>query len=133
MQFLSYWLWPNPAGWHYEDGRVTALLVFSIVMIVLSFVVSRWRQSNKNPVTRSLSKGWPYAFFWFGFIALILTISRVETIQFLSMRLLWAVWFAFVVLYVFLQFIQFRRRHYTVVKQAHIVDEREKYLPKPKR
>lgn len=133
MQFLSYWFWPNPAGWHYTDTRVMTLLVVAVVMIVLSFVIGRLRSGSKNPITRTLSKSWPLASFWFGFVALILTVSRVETIQFLSMRILWALWLVFLLLYVLLQFIQFQRRHYTVVKQAHVVDERDKYLPTRKR
>ncbi len=133
MQFLSYWFWPNPAGWHYLDTRVTSLIIVSLVLVALSFVIGQLRVRSKNPVTRTLTKGWPLASFWFGFVALVLTISRVETIQFLSMRVLWFLWFLCLALYVLVQCIQFSRRHYTVVKQAHIVDEREKYLPKAKR
>ncbi len=130
--FLSYWFWPNPAGWHYHDARVETLLIVSATLVVLSFVISRWRARNANPITRNLSKSWSSASFWFGFVALILTVSRVETIQFLSMRILWALWFLFLALFVLLQIVQFQRRHYTVVKRAHVADERDRYLPKKK-
>ena len=109
-----------------------ALLALSIVLIVLSFVIGRVRHRIGNPITRSLMSGWPTAALWFGIVALFLTVSRVETIQFLSMRLLWAFWLLFLVLYVALQFLQFRRRHYTVVQKSHVIDERERYLPKRK-
>ncbi len=133
MQFLRYWLWPNPAGWHYQDSRVLLLLCVSIGLILLSFAIRFWRTRLPGSVTRTLTSGWSLASLWFGIVALVLTVSRVETIQFLSMRLLWAVWILFLALYVLLQVVQFKRRHYTVVKQAHIIDEREKYLPKRKR
>ncbi len=129
-QFFSYWLWPNPAGWHYEDSRVMALLALSIGLIVLCFVIGRVRHRMKNPITRSLTAGWPTASLWFGIVALVLTVSRVETIQFLSMRLIWAFWLLSLGLYIFFQMLQFRRRHYTVIQQSQVIDEREKYLPK---
>jgi hypothetical protein len=48
------------------------------------------------------------------------------------MRLLWAFWFLAFLLYVVLQFLSFRRRHYTVMERTTVIDEREKYLPKRK-
>lgn len=132
QKFFSYWLWPNPAGWHYEDHRVIVLLTLSIGLILASFVLRHLRHRSSNSVTRSIMSGWPTASVWFGIVALVLTVSRVETIQFLSMRFLWAFWLLFIVLYVFIQFLQFRRRHYTVIQQSHVIDEREKYLPKRK-
>lgn len=86
----------------------------------------------KNPITRNLSSSWSSALFWFGFVAAFLIVSRVETIQFLSMRLLWLFWGLFAALYVFFQILNFRRRHYTVLERAQVIDEREKYLPKSK-
>lgn len=133
MLFFSYWLWPNPAGWSYQDTRVEVLLLLSFVLIASSFFIGRWRTKQKNPITRNLSSGWSTAALWFGLVSLVLTISRVEMIQFMSMRLLWALWFLVLVLYMFLQFVQFRRRHYTVLERTQVVDERDKYLPRKKR
>ena len=130
--FFTYWLWPNPAGWHYQDQRVVVLLVISIVLILLSFLFRRLRAYCSGSVTRQLMSSWPSASLWFGGIALLLTVSRVETIQFLSMRVLWALWVLFLGLYCMLQIVQFRRRHYTIIKQTSVFDEREKYLPKRK-
>ena len=131
--FFVYWFWPNPAGWYYQDGRVLVLLGISIGLLLLSFVLRVLRPRLTNAVTRSLMSGWPSVIFWFGIVALLLTVSRVETIQFLSMRVLWALWIFLLACYFILQIVQFRRRHYTVVRQAHSIDEREKYLPRKKR
>ncbi len=133
QQFFSYWLWPNPAGWHYGDTRVLTFIIIAVLLVIASFVIGRIRSSRTNPITRSLMTSWPSASFWFGVSALVLIVSRVETIQFLSMRLLWIVWVLFLFLFVLFQFLQFRRRHYTVVGRTQIIDEREKYLPRKKR
>ena len=130
--FFTYWLWPNPAGWHYQDSRVLVLLAVSVGLILFSFILRTLRSRLSNSVTRQLVSGWPSASFWFGIVALVLTVSRVETIQFLSMRVLWALWAFFLVCYVLVQVVQFRRRHYTIVRQMHVVDERDKYLPRRK-
>ncbi len=133
QQFFSYWLWPNPAGWHYQDQRVMVVLGVCIALIVLSFAIRVWRSKLENSMTRSLSSGWSVASFWFGLIGLFLAISRVETIQFLSMRILWGLWMLAGLAYIWFQFLQFRRRHYVVLKRAQVVDERDKYLPRKKK
>ncbi len=132
MPFLSYWFWPNPAGWHYQDRTVMILLGFSLFCIISSFFISYFRSKFQNQVTRHLTASWASAFFWFGITALVLIVSRVETIQFLSMRAAWVLWFSVLVLYVVFQFFQFRRRHYTVLERTHVIDERDKYLPRKK-
>lgn len=132
MNFLSYWLWPNPAGWHYSDPKVMGILAFCAALIILSFIVRYWRRRIKNPMTKTLSKSWSIALFWFGLSGAFLTVSRVETIQFLSMRAVFAFWVLLVVLYCILQIVLFRRRHYTVLERAQVIDERDKYLPRKK-
>lgn len=131
--FFSYWFWPNPAGWHYADSRVQMLLGICLLLVVLSFVIRVWRNAVRNPVTRTLSKSWSRAAFWIGVVGLIFAVSRVETIQFLSMRILWLLLGLFAVLYALLQLLRFRARHYSFLDRVRIVDEREKYLPKRKR
>lgn len=130
--FLSYWFWPNPAAWTYADTRVQGLLVMCLVFVVLSFALSFWRRSLSNHITKNLSKSWPSAILWFGIVGAVFVISRVEMIQFLSMRVMWALWFLLLLLYVGFQIVQFRRRHYTVMQRTQIVDERDKYLPRRK-
>lgn len=133
-QFFSYWLWPNPADWSYGEQNVTILLVVTIGMVALSFAVRIWRKSIKNPMTRTLSRSWSAALLWFGLTGAFMVVSRVEQIQFLSMRALWAVWALILVLYAFFQFLQFQRRHYTVMRgQPGNQDARAKYLPRKKR
>lgn len=132
MNIVSYWLWPNPAGWHYNDPKVMAILGACLALVILSFAVGFWRKTLKNPVTKNLSATWGSALFWFGLTAAFFVVCRVETIQFLSMRALWLVWAFFAALYVLFQILNFRRRHYTVLERTKVVDERDKYLPKRK-
>jgi hypothetical protein len=129
MPFFSYWFWPNPGGWYYTDHRVQALFAVCAALIVVFFIITFWRRSLKNPITKRLSRSWANTALWFGIVGIVLTASRVEMIQFLAMRAVWVVWVIALVLYVFFQFIQFRRKHYTVMDRVRVVDEREKYLP----
>ncbi len=130
MKLLSYLFWPNPAEWRYADVRVQILLGACVFLIILSLAIRYWRRTLKNPMTKSLTKSWSFAAFWFGIVGVVLITSRVEMIQFLAMRAVLFLWILCIVLYVFLQFIFFRRRHYTVMQRTQIVDERDKYLPK---
>ncbi len=132
-QFFSQWFWPNPGGWHYADTKVQIVLAACVLLIALSFVLKYYRSRVKNPVTRKLSASWSGAAMTFGVIALVLTVSRVETIQFVSMRALWVVWALSLALYVALQFMAFRNRHYVVMEKRSTFDGRDKYLPRKKR
>lgn len=131
-QLLINLVWPNPGGWHYADTKVQVILAGCLVLIALSFVIKYWRGQVKNPATRKLSASWSAATLTFGIVALIMAVSRVETIQFVSMRALWVVWALCVVLYVISQLLGFRNRHYVVLEKKHHVDGRDKYLPKKK-
>ncbi len=131
-QFFVYWVWPNPAGWQYQDPKVISLIAFGFALVVLSFIIRVWRRKLSNPQTRKLSASWPSASFWFGIVALFLVVCRVELIQFLSMRLLWLFWLLGAVFFCILQVAQFRRRHYTVMARTNVLDERERYLPRKK-
>ncbi len=130
LQFFIYWVWPNPGGWHYHDHNVEAYIALNLALIVLSFVIRYWRQKQKNPQTRILSSSWSSVAFWFAIVGLFLIVCRVEQIQFLSMRLLWAFWVLALILFVIFQALQFRRRHYTVVGRPQTVSHLDKYLPK---
>lgn len=127
---LSYWFWPHPGGLSYGDPRVLTLLAVCLLMIAASLVISLWRRRQENPVTRRLSRSWPRTLRWFGGAGIVLTVSRVEEIQFLAMRALWVVWGLTLTACVLFQVWRFRRRHYTVVKGRKEEDPRAKYLPK---
>ena len=129
---VIYLLWPNPAGWTYQTPQVVALLIGSFLLIAASFALRFWRRSLTNEKTKILSRSWPSLTFWYGFVALFLTVSRTEGIQFISMRLLWIIWAAFLLLSLAFQVVQFRKLHYTVIGRANVLDEREKYLPRKK-
>lgn len=130
--FFVYLFWPNPGGWTYSSSAALSLLVLSILLIVSSFAISRWRASLHNPRTRLLSRSWSSASLWFGVSALVLVVSRVESIQFIAMRVLWILWLFFLAAFVVFQVVQFRRRHYTIAPPQRVIDQREKYLPKAK-
>jgi hypothetical protein len=130
--FLAYWLWPHLTGWDYGMPKIQAMLLVFALLIVFSFILRYWRNKLTNPITRNLTASWSSASFWFGLIGLILVVSRAEEIQFLAMRALWVVWAFCLVLYVVFQWIQFRRKHYVLLKRTEVTDERDRYLPKKK-
>ena len=132
-QFLSYWFYPNLGTAPYDNPKVMTALIVSIACIALAFAIMWWRKSIRNPITKKLSSSWSMAAFWFGIVGVMLTVSRAEGIQFLSMRILWVVWGLALAAYVFFQVLQFRRRHYTVVEKQKSTSELDRYLPKKKR
>jgi Ca2+/Na+ antiporter len=132
-QFLSHWFWPNPGGWHYNDLKVQLVLGACVALIALSFAIGMWRSRQKNPVTRSLSASWSGTVLTFGIVALVMAVSRVETIQFFSMRALWLLWALCFGLYIVAQLLAYRNRHYVVLDRKRTEDERDKYLPRKKR
>ena len=128
--FLSYLFWPNPGGWSYGTLSAQMMLGYGLLLLVASVILSRWRHTVRNPRTKLLSRSWASAALWFGVVALVLALSRIEYIQFFAMRFLWVVYALALVLYVVFQVINFRRRHYTVMQTPKVIDEREKYLPR---
>lgn len=128
--FFTYWFWPNPGAWSYSTPIVVVALVATGIGIVASMILSSWRRRLQNQRTKVLSRSWTSLVLWFSLTALVLVLSRVEGIQFFAMRVLWVVWFLSVILVLFFQILQFRRRHYTVMKHPRVVDERDRYLPR---
>ncbi len=131
--WLSYIFWPNPGNTGYDNPKVIALLVFALLLIAGSFVITRWRNHATNQSLKKVSRSWSTATFWFGCIAFILIIARVEQIQFLAMRFLWFVWVLIAVLYVYAQVRAVRTRTYEVLPTVQKKDARSKYLPSRKR
>lgn len=130
--FLVYLFWPNPGNAHYSSPKALTLLIVCGLLVVASFVVSRWRK-RQNDQLRRLSRSWPSAMMWFGLTGLVLIVSRVEQIQYVAMRIMWVFWIAAAVLYVFFQVKAFRMRYYEVLPAQSVTDPRSKYLPKRKR
>lgn len=116
----------------YDSPKVMAILGVLCFFILLSFGISAWRRKLKNPMTKKLSSSWSSASFWFGITGIVLVVCRVENIQFMSMRLLWAFLFLAALLFILVQVMSFRRRHYVVKDKMQVVDERDKYLPRKK-
>lgn len=130
---LSYLFWPNPGTTSYENPKVLLILFICGILVLASFSLKRWRLKQGNPVTKRLSRSWPKAAMWFGVLGLVLTVSRVEGIQFIAMRFWWVLWGCCFLLYVALQVRSFRVRHYEILPQESSSDPRLKYLPKPKK
>lgn len=130
---LSYLFYPNPANATYGSPKSIMLLVLCTLLIAGAAGLSIWRRKTANPVTRKLSRSWPTASFWFGFSGLILVISRVEQIQFISMRAWWIVWLALAAFYIFIQVRLFRTRHYEVLPNIVSSDPRARYLPRKRK
>jgi hypothetical protein len=85
-------------------------------------------------MTKVLSRSWSTASLWYGIVGLILVVSRVEQIQFVSMRVLWVAWAFFLMLYVLFQFWQFQRRHYSVERGGGVAPtDYDRYLPRAKK
>ena len=130
MSILIYLFYPNPG--HLTYGSTQILLLFALCggLLVASLLIRLWRTRQTNAVTRKLSRSWSSVAFWFGISGLVLTVSRVEKIQFIAMRFLWVVWVAVLALALVLQYRMFRMRHYAVVPRKVMPDDPgAKYLP----
>lgn len=130
---LRYLFSPNPSSIaHYSDVGILALIVLCAVMIAGSFLISRWRRTVQNGLTRKLSGSWSSMSFWMGVVGLVLIVARVERIQIIAMPFLWVVWGLVLLIYVLLQWRIFSLKHYEVMPRNAAVDPREQYLPKKK-
>lgn len=129
LSILRYLFHPNPGHAGYPDTAIIGLFILLGALVALSIIIRLWRGRIGNPMTRTLSRSWSSAAFWFGLIGLILVVARVEAIQFIAMRFLWVLWWGSVGLYVLFQVRQFMTRHYAVVREVRSVDPLMKYLP----
>lgn len=132
-QFLVYLFWPNPGNAGYDSPKVIVLMAICALMILGSFALSFWRNRKASPAMRKISKSWSSILFWFGLVGLILAVARVEQIQYVSMRFIWALWLAALIFAGYLQLRIYRNRYYEVIPATKTVDPRSKYLPKRKR
>ncbi len=108
------------------------MLVVCLGLMVGSFFLGLWR-TKQQPITKKLSRTWASAAFWIGLVGAFLIVSRVEGIQFFSMRFLWVLWALAIAVYVILQIRIFRSRHYEVLPTERVEDPRGKYLPGKKK
>jgi hypothetical protein len=129
MSLFSYLFWPNPGIVSYGHPTVIFLLFLCGGLVLLSLGIKLLRGRSRNSVTRKLSRSWSTAAFSFGLLGLVLTLSRAEGVQFVSMRFWWFVWGSALLGYVLFQCWQFRTRHYTVLPKQRTDDPRRKYLP----
>lgn len=132
MDVLVYLFWPNPGNAFYTSPKVVFLLLLCVGMLGGSLMVKVWRSRTRDAQKRTLSRSWSAALLWFGMVGLILTIARVEQIQFVAMRLWWVVWGVASATYLWFQAKNWHLRYYEVLRQAQMQDPREKYLPRPK-
>jgi len=133
MSFLSYLFDPVPQSPDYGDPQILPFLIVSVVLLVASFFLSGWRKRNTNPVTKKLSRSWATAAFVYGFVGLVLVVSRVESIQYVAMRFWWILWAGFLILFTTVQYRLFQSRNYEILPKQSVHDPRDRYLPKKKR
>jgi hypothetical protein len=132
-RFLLSLITPNPGGWSYDDTIVIALLLGALVLIVGSFIVRRIASRAQSGVMRKSLRTSATAMLWFGIVAIVLTVARVEQIQFLAAQILWVVWGLAVIITIAIQVRMTRSRYAEVLPRAGANSEREKYLPKAHR
>lgn len=132
MSILSYLFWPNPGLSSYDNPKILLLLALCFGLVIASFVLRAWRNKT-SPVIRKIAKGWPTALLTFGLFGLLFTVSRVEGVQYVSMRIWWIVWAASAVFYAYLQVKKYRARYYEILPATSVEDPRSKYLPRKKR
>lgn len=133
MSILGYLFDPFPSAAAYSDVQLLPFVILSVGLLIASFFLSRWSRGNPNPITKKLSKSWPTVSFVFGFVGLILCVSRAESIQYISMRFLWVVWGLLGILYIVFQYRVFQSRHYEILPGTSVRDPRADYLPKRKK
>lgn len=130
MNILTYLFYPNPGRVTYGSAEV--LIVFAVcgALMLAAIGIRVWRGRLTNATTKKLSRSWSAIAFWFAITGLVLTVSRVEKIQFVAMRFLWILWGALLLALVILQYRIFRMRNYEVLPRATAPeDPRAKYLP----
>lgn len=130
---LIYLFWPNPGNATYSSPKVLALMIICALFVLASVGIGYWRRKSASPSMRKVSKSWSSATLWFGLSGLILAVSRVEQIQYVSMRFVWVLWLAALVFYVYWQMRNYRLRHYEIIPQTKSIDPRSAYLPKRKK
>lgn len=133
MNFIKYLFHPNPGRVTYASPSVISAMIVCAALIVLCFVVKYWRAYLSNAVTKKISRSWASTCFWFGVSGLVLTVSRVEKIQFIAMRFLWVLWGISLLLVILLQWRIWRIKYYAVLPRVEKADPRNQYLPAKKR
>lgn len=133
MSFLSYLFWPNPPLLSYGDLRVILLLGACVLITVVPLLLTVFLGRGGGSFLRKATQSWGKAGWSFGLTGLLFTLSRVEGIQYLSMRFLWVLWSAALGIFVFFQVRAWRLWHYEVLPQLPLENPLSKYLPKRKR
>ena len=133
MSILSYLFWPNPGTSSYGNTKVMMILVFCVLLILAAVAVKMWRGKQPDQMLRRLSRSWSSALLWFGVVGLVLTVARVEGIQYIAMRFWWVIWALAAAFFLYIQVRTFRMRYYQVLPTHVAHDPRDKYLPRKKR
>jgi hypothetical protein len=99
MPILRYLFSPNPGVLTYSSASVQMLLVMSAALIAAAIVLRYMRPRFHSGSMKKLTASWGVACGWFGVTSALMTICRVEHIQFFAMRFLWVVWGAFILFF----------------------------------
>lgn len=128
-QILEYFFWPHPPHTDFSNPKVVLVLLTCLGFVVLSFVLRFLRRRSHDAMFKKLSRTWPSAMLWFGIVGAVLLVSRVTEIQYVAMRIWWFVWAAALLFFIFVQYKQYRTRHYEILPRGPKVDPRDPYLP----
>jgi hypothetical protein len=116
--FLRHFLSLNPTSVaHYSSPEILVMFALAAACFVAWFLLRRWHKKQQS-LTRKLSASWSIVSFWFGVVALLLIISRVERVQVMAAPFLWLFWAVGLLAYVFVQWRLFRAKHYEVLPRA---------------
>lgn len=122
----------QPGSVSYGHPMAAAILCASLLAFAVGAVVRR-RQHSATGYARQGLKAWGTLLFVFGVIGVMLGVSRAENIVFLAMPFLQILWALLLAVSSVIHLSLLRKRSYTILPSARVVDPRDEYLPKKRR
>ena len=112
-------------------------IAFIVIMFFGSFILNYLRKKHiQDPVLKKTVRAIPKCMRWVSLIALILTLSRLEGVPYLSMRIWWIVLLLGMITFEIINWRKYFIRTKQKEKYAGKIDEnneKTKYIPKKKR
>lgn len=131
-QFLTLSYYFNTApGANFRYWLV--MFIFAGVLIVIASLIKTYSQKTEDKILKKMIKTYPAKFFWFGIVAILLTVARLENITFFSMRFFWIVYFGLLIYIIVTNIKTFYREYPRKVKQSLSHKGKNKYLPTQKK
>lgn len=123
---LRYYFNPNPGP---EFKYWIVMLVFAGILVVIASLIKAYRKKTGDKILRKMLKSYPTKLIWFGAVAVLLTLVRLENISLFSMRFLWIVYFAILIYVIVGNVKTFYREYPRKVRQSLSHQVKSKYLP----